>query len=474
MSIYRSYFSKNDGLISSNRTNNSRNPVIEVSYGTANKELSRFIFDIDLSAIKGKIDEGIINPDDIVRHTLHLRNTIRLSPDLIGGKYSGNIKRASNFALELFNIDEEWEDGTGYEFIYGSNTPKVGVCNWIDNKIGEEWSVPGSYDENNSDIIGVMTFDNGDEDIEIDITEYINQRLTGYGYAYDNESFGLGIKFADQFEDLATTDRMVVSFHAMNTNTTFEPYIETFIDDIITDDRNYFYLDKVNNLYLYSNANIINVNSVTIFDNHGNVHEELNGSDIKKVREGIYKVEYAVDSDDVPDAVIFKDVWNVLVDTGLNEKDIDITNKFYLISEDKYYNVSNHITSPNNYSFSYWGINEKEKIKSGDVRKINIKIKELYPNQDNLLPLDIEYRIFTSIAGKYEDDIIPYTKVDRTNAGYEFTLDTTWMIPQDYKIQLRLKLNGLYFSKETMKFSITPNFNLRDYDALKPVEPEAT
>ena len=36
-----------------------------------------------------------------------------------------------------------------------------------------------------------------------------------------------------------------------NTNTYYEPYVETIIDDTITDDRNYFYLNKANSLYLY-------------------------------------------------------------------------------------------------------------------------------------------------------------------------------------------------------------------------------
>ena len=55
MSILRSYFLKNDTLISSNLSNNSQNPVTEISYGTLDAEVSRFIFDVDLTNLQDKI-----------------------------------------------------------------------------------------------------------------------------------------------------------------------------------------------------------------------------------------------------------------------------------------------------------------------------------------------------------------------------------------------------------------------------------
>jgi hypothetical protein len=48
MSVFRSYFLKNNTLIDNNLTNNSQNPVTEISYGTFDKQVSRLIFDVDL------------------------------------------------------------------------------------------------------------------------------------------------------------------------------------------------------------------------------------------------------------------------------------------------------------------------------------------------------------------------------------------------------------------------------------------
>ena len=84
MSIFRSYFLKNNSLISSNLTNNSQNPVVEISYGTEDAQVSRFIFDFDLTDLEAKILDGTINTDRITRHVLHLTNTIRYAPEYVG------------------------------------------------------------------------------------------------------------------------------------------------------------------------------------------------------------------------------------------------------------------------------------------------------------------------------------------------------------------------------------------------------
>ena len=107
-----------------------------------------------------------------------------------------------------------------------------------------------------------------------------------------------------------------------------------------------------------------------------------------------------------------------------------------------------------NYFFYFWGISEKEKLRAGGLRKIKLTIKELYPNQNNFIPLDIEYRVFTTVGDKYEIDVIPFTPVNRTSKGYEFNLDTSWLIPQDYCIQLRLRNGTYYDNKECVNFTV--------------------
>jgi len=470
MSIFRSYFLKNNTLIGNNLTNNSQNPVTEISYGTVNKQVSRLIFDVDFDDLHNRIASGLVNPERIVKHVLHMTNTISNATQYIGKKsYSLNIDRATSFDLELFNINQDWDEGGGYDFVYDdaqfpyvdTQNPVVypQASNWTARTTTSGWTVAGAYISGVTEIIGSQRFDKGSEDIQIDVTDYINQRLFTTGYtgtsAYTGDSFGLGIKFTDAFEELETQFRQAVAFHAKNTNTFYEPYIETTIDDTITDDRNYFYQDKDNDLYLYVNIgqfqqNIV-VNQVNIYDYEDNLINTLTGASIVNVSKGIYKITVNIDSQLYPDAVLFRDEWLLTV----NGRPTVFNGDFYLISPDKYYtfNNSNQINF-DNYYFYFWGLGEKENLRAGVVKKIKLTIKELYANQNNFLPLDIEYRLFTTIGKKYELELIPFTSVNRTNTGYEFNLDTSWLIPQDYYLQIRMKNGNYYENKQTISFTV--------------------
>ena len=154
MSVFRSYYSKNDTLIESNLTNNSQNPVTEISYGTPTKEVSRFIFDIDLLAMRDRIAQGFINPKRIVKHILHMTNTIAYAPQYVGKKsYSLAIDRATSFSLDLFNVTEDWQEGSGYDFTYSNKQdlftlqplPLISeqAANWTARTTGIRWTVDG-------------------------------------------------------------------------------------------------------------------------------------------------------------------------------------------------------------------------------------------------------------------------------------------------------------------------------------------
>ena len=473
MSYYRSYFKQNNTLIESNLTNNSQNPVTEISYGTPNKEVSRFLFDVNFDGLRQRIAEGFINPAKITGHTLNMTNTIRYAPQFIGRKaYSLGIERAGAVELELFNINQDWQEGNGYTFTYsnlqdlftGQPLPEVAqqASNWSARTSTSGWTVAGAYISGVTQIIGSQPFGVGNENMNINITDYINQRLSELGVsgltgtsAYTGTSYGLGVKFPDATEALDTEYRQAIAFHAKHTNTFYDPFIETFIDDGIVDDRNYFFMDKDNSLYLYVNIGNfpqnITVNKVDIYDYEDNLVTTISGASIENVAKGIYKINYSVDSSIYPDAVLFRDVWSLYI----NGRATTGEGEFYLISPTKYYtfNLSNQIDF-RNYFFYFWGINEKENIRAGNIRKIRLTIKELYANQNNFLPLDIEYRVYTTVGSKYEIDIIPFTSANRTSNGYEFNLDTSWLIPQDYYLQIRLKNGSYYENKQTLSFTV--------------------
>lgn len=459
MGIIRSYFSKNNTLIEGNETNNSQNPVTEISYGTLDKLKTRYIFDVNMDRLVDDVNRGLITQNNVVKHTLKMTNTISYAPKYIGKKsYSSFIDRASSFSLDLFNITQEWDEGSGYDFLYDDSltkNPNIFPSNWNYSKHEDEWD--GAYVSGSTEIINNQVFQKGNENVEIDVTNYINQRLGFTGNtAYSGDTFGLGLKFSDYLESTEALERKAVAFHAKNTNTWYEPYIETVIDNTIQDDRLYFYQDKENELYFYinhSDTDVVSVDSVKIYDYLGKQIDTISGDSIIYVKKGVYKIKYLVSSNNYPDAVLFKDSWNFTI----NEMEKNYIDNFYLINGDAYHNFNGNTINFDNYFFNFSGILQGEKLQAEGIRKIKLHIKEFYESQDNNKPLNVEYRIYTIVAKNHIIDVIPYSKVDRTRYGFEIALDTSWLIPQDYYLELRLSDGEYTKTKEGVKFTIVSN-----------------
>lgn len=463
MSIFRSYFSKNDTLIEGNQTNNSQNPVGEISYGSPEAFRSRIIFKADLTDLITKLASDGIPLSSIVSHKLVLKNTIANRPDLLGSKsYTSIIERASSFDLELFTVPEDWDEGSGYDFVYETQgtinlNTVTGATNWYDKKTNQPWTRAGAYiisgttgltgtTTGTSVIIRTQSFPKGNEDINMDVTSYVNKIIFS-----GKTDYGLGLKFINSIEILKTPYKQAVAFHQKNTNTVFEPYIETTITDQINDDRKFFFLDKANDLYLYSSTGDVTISAVTINDFNGKVFAVLTGSSITRVKKGVYKITVTVDSALYPDAVLFTDNWTLTQ----NSKVKTICQDFYLIHQDRYYTFDlSQVVNPDNFYFTYFGIKSGEYIKRGDVRKIQLLVKQLYDIQDENLPFSLSYRLFMKQGGHTQMDIIPFTPVNRTSRGYEFDLDTSWLIPQDYYMELKFSQNSLYVIKSPISFTI--------------------
>ena len=239
MSTFRSYFSKGNTLIEDNLTNNSQNPVTEISYGTVNGIVSRYIFEIDLDSLGANINSGSITQGNISKHILHMTNTIAFRSDLLGSNFPDQeTERASSFSLEFFTITEDWDEGSGYDFVYiDEEFPSLPqqAANWT-NRIEAPltpWTEEGGLitgATGTSQILGTLTFSKGNEDIDLDITDYVNSLLTG-GTGFTSVNFGIGIRFLDDIESLPTQYRRAVAFHTNKTHTFYEPYIETTYED---------------------------------------------------------------------------------------------------------------------------------------------------------------------------------------------------------------------------------------------------
>ena len=276
--VIRTYFDKNNTIVSNQYVNTGLNPITELFYGGAlgEQKYSRFLFDFDETTLKSLYTGGTFTDLTKLKHTLRMTNTGSFDTDLLNGTMAGK-DRTTSFDLVLFKINQEWDNGVGYDYevpivTIGESAYYTGPSNWVEARTGIFWANgSGVYSGSPSGItVTTQHFDKGNENIEMDVTDYVNGLLTG------DTNYGLGVAYARPYELMNTTTLQYVGFFNNNTQTFYEPYIETIYDNHIKDDRNNFYLDKPNKLYLYvnlaGNPTNLDVNpSVNIYDNNGSL-----------------------------------------------------------------------------------------------------------------------------------------------------------------------------------------------------------
>ena len=437
MSYFRSYFEKNNTIIKNSVVNTSKFPVTELFYGD---KFSRFIFKINLDDLKTKISNGDYVLNNNTKHYLKLTNTIFGDESYIGQKKQNGKQRATSFVLELYKLTEHWDEGFGYDlnndstFDYNKSY-SVTPSNWYKKDTLNDWSNDGSYN-GTGNTITTINFDNGNEDIYVDITTYINNLLNNIEINY-----GIGLKFIEQFEILSTDVETSVSFFTKYTQTFFEPYVETIFSDRIDDDRNNFIEKKQQNLYLYvtKNGNFIDLDELPTVDvlTNNTPIVGLTGLTTTKIRKGIYKTTFGVNNLICDGKKFLTDVWKNVKIEGI-ELD-DIKRKFIPYPHTKLYDFGDNITNRNQHHIQISGIQNKEQIKRGEIRKIVITHKNINNIIENIHDKTY-YRIYI-LEGKTNVQIFNWTQVDKTNE-LTFDLDTSYLIPREYYIEFKSLINN--------------------------------
>jgi hypothetical protein len=481
MSINNSYFSRNNTIISNSLTNTGRNPVIELFYGNDTllnpRGFSRFIFDLDLSLLKEKYNNGVISKTcGSIKHTLRMTNTSFFNKEFLNEKNSQGRIRATSFDLILFKIPytdldpnrpQIWDEGVGYDYadimstVPNDKNFSDRPSNWYQTTTIDFWEEPGIYNNLNTGltpfssltIVDTQHFEFGDENIEFDMTEEIQSIL--------NNDFinpvGWGIAFLPQVENLTgTTGTYSVGFFSRHTQTFYEPFLETSYDDLIEDNRNNFTLGKVNKLYLYSYEdgdfqNLDNPPLVTISDSSGNpIPGLINLSSCTKTK-GVYEVI-------IPPLIgyrtpcIFNDTWSNIKLNGFNLP--DIYNDFTIYPIQKSIQIGTSTNSPSLYGFDYYGIKQDEMILNTDIRKVGVIVKQAYTTNKQLPNVDVYYRVYVR-EGTTEVQVQDWTKVNRTPNEYYFIFDTRDKIPNEYFIDLKVISSGeVNTYKKEIKFQI--------------------
>jgi hypothetical protein len=320
--------------------------------------------------------------------------------------------------------------------------------NWFNRTTLNSWTSEGIYSDSPT-IVDTIHFDNGNEDIHVDITDYVNGILNG------DTNHGLGLAFALLYQDIESEVDQSVAFFTKYTQTFFEPYVESFFDDRINDDRLNFVEKTVQNLYLYvtKGTNFYDLDDdpiVDILNSSGSVISGLSNITATKIKKGIYKISFGLDGVICDGKRFYFDKWKNLSIDGVSIS--DVTQRFIPKPLTSLYTIGDNPKDLDRYAIQFFGVKQNEKIIRGEYRKIVITFKSI----NEPLPVlfdEVFYRIYIK-EGKTNVIVHDWTQLDVTNEN-SFTLDTSIYIPREYYIEIKGKTHSeeIFYENE-IKFEI--------------------
>lgn len=465
--IIRTFFSKTNTIAKNDYTNTGRNPIAQIFYGgpAGENTYSRFLFDFDKSRLINYYSDGTFVDLTKLKHTLKITNTASFDTNLLNGTFQ-TYNRTSSFDLIVFKINQAWDEGVGYDYTNRSNIAlgdtaiSTQPSNWIYAQTGIYWDGgPGVYSASPSTIIvGTQHFDAGNENIEIDISDYMNGILTG------DTSYGLGIAYSYPFELTSNINIEYVGFFTRHTQTFYEPYIETRYENYIQDDRNNFFLDKPNKLYLYVNlggnpANLDANPEVTVYDNAGSIYSAYTTSAVTHVTKGVYSIDLLLPTSDFSEGMLLEDHWSNIVINGSSRPDAKLA--FELMSSGDYYGAGDNSDLPKKTAVTVSGIYNGERIKRGDIRKVIVNTRIPYTIDQTQTITGCQYRIYVT-EGKNEVTVIDFEPLEMTNNYSYFLLDTQSLIPNDYYLDVLVTSNlEVTTNANVIKFTIVSDSTWR-------------
>lgn len=459
----RTYISKFNTIIKGYTINTGLNPVSELLYGSV---VSRSLIYFDHCKIKQMCDDGMFPDMSKLTHTLKITNagsidftqahTNEITP--INGTLK---KRAASFDLIFFLIPEEWDSGKGFDYsdtYFGmdffdtkqSDRRRLiseDGCNWFQRRNGYPWKEDGVYSNSSlekeynkwsagldSIVIGRQRFDVGTENISFDITDVMNKFITG-----ELDNYGIGIAYAPDYEKEEQSWSNYVGFMTNKTPTFFEPFVETRYDDYISDDRGNFVLNKNNKLYLYCTIgselkDLDNIPTCSIMNTNGDVI--MDNIEVKHFSKGVYYVDVMFHQNEHKAGDQYYDVWGSITYDGVDFSPVELD--FTLMPASNWFTIGNSIEPTPSFTPNVSGINENERIKRGDIRKLVVNNRVTYTNKESQVISGVEVRLYV-MDGNRELTVIDFEPLNKTYNETFMTLDTSMLIPQMYHVDVKIK-----------------------------------
>jgi hypothetical protein len=240
---------------------------------TSSAETSRVLSQFDIDSISTDRTSGDIPAQGNVSFYLRVYNA----------ETSKTVPR--NFTIVAQAISRSWTEGDGLDL---ENYKDVGVSNWISASSGVAWTTEGG-DYHASPAFS-QSFSTGLEDLELDITDLVEEWLAG-----TKQNYGIGLRLTSSQEasssanpDGAETSYYTKRFFARGTQYFFKkPTIEARWNSSTQDDRGNFYMssslapaaDNLNTLYLYNyvRGQLTNIPAIDTGEVYVDLYETLGG-----------------------------------------------------------------------------------------------------------------------------------------------------------------------------------------------------
>lgn len=461
--IQRTFLDKTTTIKKGILENYGLHPISLIGYGVG---VYRSLLHFDIDKIRQSYLDKTFADATKVTHHLTMKNcgsidtlgffTKQSSPDFIGVR-----ERAVSFDVILFKVNKHWDEGVGFDNIndYWS-TGKTVVSDkgatWYNATTEETWDDNGIYNDDylldayydytsgstDSIIVGTQHFDHGNENLDIDITDYVNGLING------EENYGLCLAFVPTLETEKKKMTQYVAFFNNKTNTIFEPVVESRYNVDIMDDRMDFYLNKDNKLYLYSYIggelqNLDYLPTCTVEDIQYPVTQES---------KGVYSISIRLSNKEYQKDMILCDTWSNLSYQG-NEID-DVELEFVTKSPYKYFSVSNVVSVPKVLNPIISGINDNEDLNKGEERVVKLHFKEPYTRSDFYLVDNAQYRIYV-MDGEREVTIVDWDDINKMDKCNIFTIKSDELVPANYHVDIKAQFGGnVKIFKDELKFTV--------------------
>lgn len=223
-------------IVSSSNTGKSE--ILELLHLTkslSDRGDSRILMYLDLTALSQSISATDI-PSSSVQYRLQMKNAPHQD------------EAPSSYDLVVYPLSRSWDEGRGLSMYDEGLKDRNQYTNWANSTSTQTWSIPGG--DTISTISASQHFDDGGEDLDVDISNIVYAWLTG-----NMTNNGLMVRYTDTYES-GTIDYAFKKFFSRHVHVPERrPVVSARWSKIVQDDRANMYFGVSGTLYYYRYLN---------------------------------------------------------------------------------------------------------------------------------------------------------------------------------------------------------------------------